>query len=129
MGLGKSILITCVYIPFSHSRYGRREHSDFSIKFFLSYNDYCYRVNIDFSAHTFTFPDLIPVSDENQRFCQQKIFVVFQGRQVSLVNRCNQDITPYGKKLIEICRGNKVIIFNGRIGDDAVIGNYISTID
>ena len=47
------------------------------------------------------------------------------------MSRRNKDCTPdrssYGRKLVEVCRNNNVVIFNGRIGDDKDIGNYTTT--
>lgn len=47
------------------------------------------------------------------------------------VNRCNQDTThdrsSYGRKLIEVCKNNHVIIFNGRMGEDEGIGKVTTT--
>ena len=52
-------------------------------------------------------------------------------------DRPNQDLTPdrnsYGRKRLEICKNNEVIIFNGRLGQDCGVykpnTTYHTTID
>ena len=49
VGLEKNLLITCVYIPPSHSRYGKREHFDELDEFFISNSDCFHVVSGDFT--------------------------------------------------------------------------------
>lgn len=46
-------------------------------------------------------------------------------------NRCNQDDTPdrdsYVIEIIELCRNNSVVIFNGRMNEDRGIGKFTAT--
>ena len=138
VGLEKNLLITCVYIPPSHSRYGKREHFDELDEFFLSHSDCFHVVSGDFNAHTGTLSDVAQVDEDLRNELPSEIDVnavlIAAGY---LVNRVNEDCIPdrssYGRRLVEVCKNNNVVIFNGRIGDDMGTGKctttYNTTID
>ena len=57
---GRELVRSCVYIPPSHSRYGREDHFDELDDFLLtySYDDYVHVLCGDFNAHTLTMSDV-----------------------------------------------------------------------
>ena len=131
INLEKDFMITCTYIPPSHSRYGKPEHFDELDDLFLSYNDYYHFVSGDFNAHTGTMSE-INQFNENDEYTTppEDIYVTLRSLGCS-VRRFNKDVTPdrtsYGKKLVDVCRNNNVIIFNGRLGEDCGEGNFTTT--
>ena len=130
VGLEKNLIVTGVYIPPSHSRYGKREeHFDELEEFFLSNYGCCCG---DFNAHTGIMPDVAQINEDSRNDVPSEIDVsAVLSAAGWLVNRSNKDCTPdrssYGKKLVEVCKNNNVVIFNGRIGDDMGTGNYTTT--
>lgn len=91
VGLENNLLRTCVYIPPSHSRYGKRAHFDDEIS--LSNSDYFQVVSGDFNAHTETLCDVAQVDDVRGDFpAEIDVSAVFRaaGWQVT---RANEDCT------------------------------------
>ena len=130
-GMEKNLMITSVYIPPSHSRYGKPEHFGELDDFLLSNNDCYHIVSGDFNAHTGTLPDIGQVSEDNEySLPMEDIYVILRTAGFS-ENRCNQDGTSdrntYGKKLVEVCKNNNAVIFNGRMSDDCGIGKVTTT--
>lgn len=137
VNLDKELVLSCVYIPPSHSRYGSAEHFEELDDFLLTHtnDDYVHVLCGDFNAHTLTIPEIDSVnvddlmSVEMPYLCSQDYDIPTQ--------RYNQDITPdrnsYGRKLVEFCKNNQLFIFNGRLGEDCGVGKptttYHTTID
>lgn len=134
--LEKNLIITCVYIPPSHSRYGKREHFDELDEFFLSNYDCFHVVCGDFNARTGTMCDAAQVEEDRDSELPSEVNVDVSAVLIAegfLVKRSNQDGTPdrssYGKRLVEVCKNNSAIIFNGRVGNDMGIGKFTTTYD
>ena len=132
--LEKDLVISSVYIPPSHSMYGRGHHFDELDNFLLTYNsqDYEYILCGDFNAHTLTLSDVTNVNlDGNDHVTDDDVPLSRPCDYNITENRANQDLTPdrnsYGKKMVEICRNNQVYIFNGRLGEDCNKGQFTTT--
>ena len=68
-GLDKEVVLSCVYISPSHSRYGNEEHFDDLDNFLLTYTNDIY-VDVlcgDFNAHTFTLLDFCSTVDDDDQ--------------------------------------------------------------
>ena len=95
-------------------------------------NTDCYHiVSGDYNAHTGTLTDIGQVSeDDEDSLPVEDIYDILRTAGFSEY-RCNQDGTPdrnsYGKKMVEVCKNNNVVIFNGRMGDDCGIGKATTT--
>lgn len=132
VGLDKELILSCVYIPPSHSRYGNEEHFGELDNFLLTYTneDYEHVLCGGFNAHTLTFPDYyFTVSDDNLTTAEVN-YNNLTDYDIP-VDRANQDMTPdrnsYGRKLVDICKNNQVFIFNGRLGEDSGVGRHTTT--
>ena len=131
----KDVIVTAVYIPPSHSRYGKPEHFDEMDELLLNYtnNDYHNLLCGDFNAHTGTMRDFVEVNEDHSDELVDvagDIYTDLSSLGFS-VTRWNKDVTrdrnSYGKKLIENCKNNDVFIFNGRLGDDCGVGSVTTT--
>ena len=140
VGLDKDLVITCVYIPPSHSRYAETEHFDELDNLLLTYtnDDYYHVLCGDFNADTGSMADVNQESGDidDHQMQLQEVYADLDALGLP-VARFNQDLThdrsSYGKKLIEICKNHHILIFNGRVGDDCGVGKvtitYNTTID
>ena len=132
VSLEKDLVISSVYIPPSHSMYGRGQHFDEIDNFLLTYtsHDYEHILCGDFNAHTLTISDVANVPDGNDHVSNDVPLSRLSDYNIT-ENRANQDLTPdrnsYGKKMVEICRNNQVYIFNGRLGEDCNVGQCTTT--
>ncbi|KAI3382690.1 hypothetical protein SNEBB_010922 [Seison nebaliae] len=131
----KNLVITAVYIPPSHSRYGKVEHFEELDNLLLNYSqDYMHLMCGDFNSHTAVLADIeVEATDDTDALFNENFINVRDELEKCNVNfnRCNQDLTPdrstYGKKLMDVCKNNQVVIFNGRVGEDANIGKATTT--
>ena len=135
LGLPKHLILTSVYIPPSNSRYGNIEHFHEVDNFLLDFSDdFCHLLCGDFNFHTGTSPDFVtPLgSDEDVESDVETglsylsdIFIDWSDYEIDRT-RYSQDTScdrsTYGKKLLDICKNNLVLIFNGRIGEDHRVG-------
>lgn len=139
LNLENDLIITAVYIPPSNSRYANKDHFDELDNLLLNYTntDYFHLLCGDYNAHTGTMTDIIQVNDDdNNYFVNDDVY-----NNLNILSipepRFNQDATldrsSYGKKLLEICKCNQVIILNGRMGHDRGVGkvttSYNTTVD
>ncbi len=133
LGMDKDLIITSVYIPPSQSRYASRDHFDEMDNLLLNYTnvDFFHVLCGDYNAHTGTTADILISNNDNVNN------YVYDDNDLDLtalgvpITRYNMDITAdrssYGSKLIEVCKNNQVIIYNGRLGDDVGIGKATTT--
>ena len=136
VNLDKDLVLSCVYIPPSHSRYGSAEHFEELDDLLLTYtnDDYVHVVCGGFNAHTLTVSEIGPVNVDGLMSAEMPY--LSQDYDIP-TQRYNQDLTPdrnsYGRKLIEFCKNNQMFIFNGRLGEDSGVGKptttYHTTID
>lgn len=133
LGTQKDIIFTSVYIPPSHSRYGNVLHFEELDNLLLnhSYVDNYHFLGGDFNAHTGVMKDIADMNDENDRYLTNYTqYMLFSTHDLP-ETRANKDTTPdrstYGKKLVEVCRNNYVMIYNGRLGDDKGVGKVTTT--
>ena len=132
----KDLIVTAVYIPPPHSRYGKPEHFEEIDDMLLNHtnNDYHNLLCGDFNAHTETMRDYVETNDGHSDELVgivSDIYTDLNSLGFSVV-RWNKDVTSdrnsyYGKKLIENCKNNDVFIFNGRMGDDGGAGSVTTT--
>ena len=77
----------------------------------------------DFNAKTKTENDFI-IIDKHDAFSSLET-----GSDVYHINRANQDVHDldlHGKKLIDLCKTQNLLIVNGRVGEDKGVGQFTS---
>ena len=136
-GYDKDVIVGNVYIPPVGTRYEndaplveiKDEMVDISID-----NLIC--LTGDFNAHTKTTRDFI-VGNEfimNQLEFDSEISAMLDdlgtlnvlGIQINRNNQDIQNVNPYGKSLLQLCKAHNLIIANGRVGNDRN-GNYTTS--
>lgn len=136
--LDKDLIISAVYIPPSHSRYAKPDHFDELDNLLLNHTDSFHLLCGDFNAHTGTMTDVVQVEDDNidDYYVVRDVCTVVDTLGITRT-RFNKDVTQdrssYGKKLLDVCKNNQVLIMNGRMGLDygvgAVTTTYETTVD
>ena len=135
LGTHKDLIITSVYIPPSHARYGNVLHFEEIDNFLLNYyhDDYFHLLSGDFNAHTGAMSDVAQRNADNNRYTPDDDtaqHIDFDSLELP-ERRANEDTThdrsTYGKKLVEVCRNNYIMIYNGRLGEDRGIGKATTT--
>ena len=125
---------TCssVYVPPSHSAYGRVEHFHEIESFLLQYSgeDFCHILCGDFNSHTSTSSDILAVPDVGEHVGFDEPLLILNELGIETV-RTNEDLSndrsTYGKKLLDLCKNHKIVIYNGRLGEDKGIGKATTT--
>lgn len=134
LGLPKHIIISVVYIPPSNSRYSSVKMFDHLDNFLLDHNneDYCHILCGDFNAHTGGFTDVLQSSeyfvgdDDFMNITDVNNIMLHLGMPETRYSKDISAVNAFGKKLLELCKTNRVCIYNGRVGSDCLIGkaNY-----
>lgn len=132
--LQRDLIISAVYIPPSHSKYASIEHFNELDNFLLQYNyDNFHILCGDYNAHTGKMDDIIVNEEHNEAidmYTMNSTSTAFNELHIEPC-RFNQDISvdrsTYGKKLIEVCKNNEILIYNGRLGKDYRVGKATTT--
>ena len=134
LGIQKDLVISSVYIPPSHSRYAKVLHFEELDNFLLSYAfvGHYHLLCGDFNAHTGVMDDVQWMSDDCDRYLTIETDFDTDFHTLGLPKRRNnEDVThdrsTYGKKLVDVCKNNYVLIFNGRLGEDREVGKATTT--
>lgn len=98
-----------------------------------SYIDHMHLLSGDFNAHTGVMTDIKPIqtADEGDLYVTPDLQCMDFNTLNIPERRFNEDVShdrsTYGKKLLEVCKNNNVIVYNGRLGEDRGIGRATTT--
>ena len=109
-------------------------HFDELDNFLFSYSYKCHYHLLcgDFNAHTGVMDEVQWRSDDSDRYLTIETDFDADFNTLGLPKRrtnedITQDRTTYGKKLVDVCKNNCVLIYNGRLGEDREVGEATTT--
>ena len=136
----RDIILSALYVPPYNSKYAKIEHFDEieNVILDLGQEDNYFLFCGDLNAHTGTRTDLCVLDD---------IICTISGIDEEIINTLDastqmrefgiplirhsvdscQDGGSYGSKLLKVCQNNSLMIFNGRIGEDNLVGKATTT--
>ena len=135
LGTRKDLIVSSVYIPPYNSRYAKIEYFEDIENIVLDNgsDENYYLFCGDFNSHTGVKPDICalddPVCEEAGIDYSTKHELDITGEMKDLgipLKRDSADVSrdngKFGHRLLEVCQNNALCIFNGRIGEDFMLG-------
>ncbi|KAK3088799.1 hypothetical protein FSP39_023822 [Pinctada imbricata] len=141
----KDTYVGLVYLPPEGSKYAHAEMWDefqFEFSRIKSLSDNVIIMG-DFNSRTSTHSDILYSDDflcnqvgiDDELLEELNYVKLLIDVQIISYDRCNEDkvLNNYGRKLIDFCKSNNVVILNGRFGEDRMVGKVtckdVSTVD
>ncbi|KAK3098699.1 hypothetical protein FSP39_022200 [Pinctada imbricata] len=130
----KDTYVGLVYLPPEGSKYAHAEMWDefqFEFSRIKSLSDNVIIMG-DFNSRTSTHSDIVYSDDflcnqvgiDDELLEELNYVKLLIDAQIISYDRCNEDkvLNNYGRKLIDFCKSNNVVILNGRFGEDRMVG-------